>query len=44
MGSFSVYATPKRGYGLVPEYRRLDPHDRVTFNFTLLSARFEPDS
>jgi hypothetical protein len=32
-----------RGHGLVPEHRRLDPHDRVTFNSALLSARFKPD-
>src|ERR1700730_12632601 len=32
-----------RGHGLAPEHRRSDPHDRVTFNSALLSARFEPD-
>ena len=37
------YVTLNRGHGLVSEHRRLDPHDRVTFNSSLLSARFEPD-
>ena len=31
-GYGSSYASPKRGHGLVPEYRPLDPHDRVTLN------------
>ena len=37
------YVTLNRGHGFVSEHRRLDPHDRVTFNSALLSARFEPD-
>jgi hypothetical protein len=37
------YVTLNRGHGSVSEHRRLDPHDRVTFNSALLSARFKPD-
>jgi hypothetical protein len=32
MGTISLLKTLKRDHGLVPEDRRLDPHDRVSFS------------
>jgi hypothetical protein len=41
-GILSSNATLNRGHGLVPEHRRLDPHDRISLSSTL-RARFKPN-